>query len=100
MTIDEMVEFMRNQGCENTCVYYTEYDRIYENLECNDWTADGGPYECVSGVESHMSGARGYWTLSSSGSTGAWNAYYNGGYVSDYHVSESYGVRPVINLSI
>lgn len=41
MSIDEMAEFLRNQGCDNSCVYYAEYDRIYENLECNGKCTDG-----------------------------------------------------------
>lgn len=34
MSIDEMAEFLAFQGCENSCVYNAEYDRIYENLDC------------------------------------------------------------------
>ena len=52
-----------------------------------------------------VSGVCGYWTLSSiaSDSRGAWNVYYDGyayGIGVDVNNDGSYGVRPVINLSI
>ena len=33
MSVDEMAEWISKTDCSNTCVYHTEYDRIYENLE-------------------------------------------------------------------
>ena len=41
MSIDEMAEWLSFQGCENSCVYNTEYDRIYENLDCGGNCKDG-----------------------------------------------------------